>query len=37
MFEKRCSVHGVESPKENTLRKKMNDFLYQTRESFMEV
>ncbi|CAD8153832.1 unnamed protein product [Paramecium pentaurelia] len=36
MFEKKCSQHTVESPQENTIRQKINDFLYKTRESFKD-
>ncbi|CAD8072718.1 unnamed protein product [Paramecium sonneborni] len=36
MFEKKCSQHTVQSPQENTIRQKINDFLYKTRESFID-
>ncbi|CAD8065971.1 unnamed protein product [Paramecium sonneborni] len=36
MFQKRCSLHTIESPKDNTIRQKINDFLYKTRESFID-
>ncbi|CAD8174156.1 unnamed protein product [Paramecium pentaurelia] len=36
MFEKKCSQHIIQSPKDNTIRQKINDFLYKTRESFKD-